>query len=124
MQTAASLGNNNPGFAVFYSRSFVTSLAKSLGRHSVKVGYDFRTLSVDFTDTTFANGTYSFSNIFSEQLPNAGNTATGADVADLLLGTPASGAVSTTSRLRLNVHYQGAYVQDNFRATSEPMMSV
>jgi hypothetical protein len=118
MQTAASLGNNNPGFGVFYSRSFVAGLAKSLGRHSVKVGYDFRTLSVDFTDTTFANGTYSFSNIFSEELPNAGTSATGADIADLLLGTPASGAVSTTSRLRLNVHYQGAYVQDNFRASS------
>jgi hypothetical protein len=118
MQSATSLGNNNPGFAVFYSRSFVAGLAKSLGRHSVKVGYDFRTLSVDFTDNTFSNGTYSFANTFSEELPNAGTVATGADVADLLLGTPASGAVTTTSQLRLNLHYQGIYLQDNFRATS------
>ena len=118
MQTSASIGASNPGYSVFYSRSFVASLAKTLGRHSLKVGYDFRTLSIDFTDTTFSNGTYSFANTFSEQVPNAGTVATGADVADLLIGTPTSGSVTTTTPLRLNVHYHGAYVQDNFRLTS------
>jgi trimeric autotransporter adhesin len=118
MQTAASVGTNNPGAQVFYSRSVVAGLAKSLGRHSLKFGYDFRTLSVDFTDTTYGNGTYSFANTFSEELPNAGTLTSGADVADLLLGTPASGMVTQTSRLRLNVHYQGLYAQDNFRVTS------
>jgi hypothetical protein len=117
MQTAAPLGTNNAGPAVFYSRSFVVGLAKSLGRHSIQIGYDFRSLSVDFTDTTLANGQYSFANTFSEELPNAGTISTGADVADLLLGTPTSGSVTTTTRLRLNVHYNGAYVQDNFRIT-------
>lgn len=117
MQTAASLGANNPGWAVFYSRSFVANLAKSLGRHSLKAGFDFRTLSVDFTDTTFSNGNYAFSNVFTEELPNAGNVSTGADVADLLLGLPTTGVVTTTSPLRMNVHYYGAYFQDAFRAT-------
>ncbi len=115
MQTSASQGNNNPGFVVFYSRSFVAALAKNLGRHSIKIGYDFRTLSSDFTDSSFSNGTYSVANTFSEELPNAGTVATGADIADLLLGTPTSGVVTTTTPLRLNVHYQGLYVQDNFR---------
>ena len=118
MQTAPSLGGSNGGPSVFYSRSFVAGLAKSLGRHSLKVGYDFRTLSVDFADTTLGNGTYAFANTFSQELPNAGDTSTGADVADLLLGTPTSGSVTTTSRLRLNVHYHGLFVQDNFRVTS------
>lgn len=117
MQSSASIGASNPGYSVFYSRSFVGGLAKTLGRHSLKVGYDFRTLSVDFTDTSFSNGNYSFANTFSEQVPNAGTVATGADIADLLLGTPTSGSVTTTTPLRLNVHYHGAYVQDNFRVT-------
>jgi hypothetical protein len=118
MQTAASIGASNPGYSVFYSRSFVASLAKTLGRHSLKMGYDFRSLSVDFTDTTYGNGTFAFANTFSEQLPNAGNVNTGADIADLLLGTPTSGSVTTTTLLRLDVHYQGAFLQDNFRLTS------
>jgi trimeric autotransporter adhesin len=117
MQTAASQGVNSPGYAVFYSRSVVAALAKSLGRHSLKFGYDFRTLSEDFTDTSFANGTYSIANTFSEQLPNSGNVSTGADVADLLLGTATSGVVTTVTPLRLNVHYQGLYVQDNYRVS-------
>lgn len=121
MQTTASLGANPgsgvSGNSVFYSRSLVVGLAKSLGRQSVTLGYDFRSLSVDFLDASFGNGLYSFTNIFSEQLPNAGTTAGGADVADLLLGTPASGQVTTTSPLRLNVRYHGIYVQDGMRLT-------
>ena len=115
MQTAASQGINIPGYAVYYSRSFVAALSKTLGLHSLKFGYDFRTISEDFTDTSFANGTYSIANTFSEELPNAGNLTTGADVADLLLGTPTSGVVTTVSPLRLNVHYHGVYAQDNYR---------
>ena len=93
----------------------VAALAKTLGRHSLKSGFDFRTLSEDFTDTSFSNGTYSVANTFSEELPNAGNVTTGADMADLLLGTPTSGVVTTVSPLQLNVHYYGAYIQDNYR---------
>ena len=115
MQTAATQGNNNPGYAVFYSRSIVAAIAKTLGRHDMKFGYDFRTISEDFTDNSFANGTYSVANTFSEELPNAGNVTTGADVADLLLGTPTSGVVTTVSPLHLNVHYHGVYAQDNYR---------
>lgn len=119
MQTAAALGASDPGYAVFYSRNFVANLAKSLNRHSLKAGFNFRTLSTDFTDTTYGNGAYSFANTFSEELPNAGTVTTGADVADLLLGLPASGTVSTTSLLRLNAHYYGLYFQDDYRVTSK-----
>jgi hypothetical protein len=118
MQSAAPLGSSNPGASVYYSRSFVAGLAKNLGRHSLKVGYDFRSLSVDFADTTFANGQYAVANTFSEELPNAGNVSTGADIADLLFGLPTSGLVTTTTPLHLNVHYQGIYVQDNYRVSS------
>lgn len=119
MQTAASLGAGTPtgvaGGSIFYSRSVVVGLAKSLGRHSITLGYDFRSLSVAFLDTSLGNGLYSFTNGFSEQLPNAGNTSSGADAADLLLGTPASGQVNVTSPLRLNVRYHAIYIQDAFR---------
>src|SRR5260370_18742153 len=79
LQTAASLGANTPsgvaGNSVFYSRSFVSSVTKTVGRQSIAFGYDFRSLSVAFVDTSFGGGLYSFTNIFSEQLPNAGTTA-------------------------------------------------
>ena len=39
-------GTSNSGPAVFFSRNFVVGVAKSLGTHSVKVGYNYRAISV------------------------------------------------------------------------------
>lgn len=111
MLNAATDGTNDSGPAVFYSRSALASVSKSLGTHSLKAGYDFRTISVDFTDISTSNGQLYFDNGY-----------TGVDLANLLLGYPTtSSAVSTyftiPTRLRFNVHYNGAYVQDGWRIT-------
>ncbi|WP_419806087.1 TonB-dependent receptor domain-containing protein [Terriglobus sp.] len=117
MQTAASFGTNNSGPAVFYSRSAVASVAKSLGRHSIKAGYNFRTISVDFTNVSTGNGSYTFQNTFSSlnANPASGSPVGGADLADLLLGYPTSGSVQVVTPLALNVKYNAVYVQDDIR---------
>lgn len=115
------IGTNNSGAQVYYSRQVVAGIAKSLGRHSLKTGYVFRSISVDFTNVSSANGTFNFSNTFTAVNPTAKNGAlgqqTGADLADFLLGDPTSGAVQTTTPIALNVHYQAAYLQDDYRVT-------
>ena len=116
MLNAATNGTNDSGPAVFYSRSFLASVAKSLGKHSIKVGYDFRSVSVDFTDVTYSNGQLYFDNSY-----------TGVDLANLLLGYPTSKTSSTATttqfsvptRLALNLHYNAGYVQDSWRLTSK-----
>ena len=116
------LGTNNSGPAVFYSRQVVAGIAKSLGKQSLKVGYVFRSISVDFTNVSTSNGTFNFSNTFTSINPTAKTTAngqTGADLADFLLGFPTSGAVTTTTPLAVNVHYQAGYVQDDYRVTDK-----
>lgn len=115
MQTAASFGTNNSGPAVFYSRNAVASVAKSLGRHSIKMGYNFRTISVDFTNVSTSNGSYTFQNTFTSQNPNAANRVGGADLADMLLGFPTSGSVQVVTPLALNVKYNAVYFQDDVR---------
>ena len=114
------LGTNNSGPAVFYSRQLVAGVAKSLGKQSLKAGYVFRSISVDFTNVSTSNGTFAFSNTFTSINPTAktvGGAQTGADLADFLLGFPTSGSVTTTTRLALNVHYQAGYLQDDYRLT-------
>lgn len=118
MQSAASFGTNNSGPAVFYSRNMVFSVAKSLGRHSLKAGYTFRTISVDFTNVSTGNGSYTFQNTFTSQNPTASTRVGGADVADLLLGYPTSGSVQVVTPLALNVKYNAFYVQDDIRLTN------
>ncbi|MEG9432331.1 TonB-dependent receptor [Terriglobus sp. ADX1] len=119
MQSAASFGTNNSGPAVFYSRNIVVAVAKSLGRHSVKAGYNFRTISVDFTNVSTGNGSYTFQNTFTSQNPLAGTRVGGADVADLLLGYPTSGSVQVVTPLALNVKYNAVYFQDDIRLTNK-----
>ena len=52
----------------------------------MKFGYDFRTVSVDFTDVTYGNGQLYFDNSYS-----------GVDLANLLLGYPTSKTSSTST---------------------------
>lgn len=122
------IGTNNSGPAIFYSRQVVAGIAKSLGRHSVKVGYVFRSISVDFTNVSNANGLFSFVNTFTAVNPTTKNGAlgqqTGADLADFLLGDPTSGSVQTTTPLALNVHYQGGYLQDDYRITDHLTLNI
>ncbi len=115
------LGTNNSGPAVFYSRQVVAGIAKSLGKQSLKAGYVFRSISVDFTNVSTSNGLFNFSNTFTAVNPTAKlgpmNQQTGADLADFLLGSPTSGSVTTTTPLALNVRYQAGYLQDDYRIT-------
>ncbi len=117
------IGTNNSGPAVFYSRQVVAGVAKSLGKQSIRFGYVFRTISVDFTNVSTANGIFAFSNTFTAVNPTAktgpSNEQTGADFADFLLGFPTSGSVQVASRIAINVHYHAAYVQDDYRVTDK-----
>jgi hypothetical protein len=112
MLNAATNGTSNSGPSVYYSRSINASIAKTLGTHEVKAGYDFRTVSLDFTDVTYSNGQLYFDNSYS-----------GYDLVNLLLGFPTSktSSVATTTqfsiptRLALNLHYNAIYAQDSWR---------
>jgi trimeric autotransporter adhesin len=116
MLNAATNGTSNSGPAVYYSRSVLADLEKTFGRHSLKFGYDFRTVSVDFTDVTYGNGQLYFDNSYS-----------GVDLANLLLGYPTSKTSSTATttqftqatRLQLNLKYNAVYAQDNYRLGSK-----
>ena len=107
-------GTNNSGPGVFYSRSVMADYTKVAGAHNIKLGWDFRSISVDFTDLTYANGQLYF-----------GTTYSGVDLADLLLGYPTTQSSSSSTstiysysdKLQLNVRYNAVYVQDSYRIT-------
>jgi hypothetical protein len=105
------------------SDNFSASVSKYLGRHSVKVGFDYRRLKAAGNDANNAGGQYAFNGIFTKSAPTSGGTG-GADLADLLLGFPASGTEYTSSKLTDIVNYYGIYVQDDFRVTSKLTVNV
>lgn len=104
-----ALGSSAPSDRRYYSHNFLVSLSKLVGRHSLKLGADFRRLSSDFTQTGQASGEFSFT-----------KAVTGNELASLLLGY-----LSTDSSLANNaqiarplatyINYYAGYVQDDFR---------
>lgn len=118
------VGTNNSGPATFYSRNFVAGIQKSLGKHSIKFGYVYRSISVDFTNISSSNGSFVFNNTFTSQNPTPSTRVGGIDFADFLLGFPTSGSVQVVTPLHLNVPYHALYIQDDYRLTNRLSINV
>ncbi len=113
-----NFSNVSPDNSVFYSRSFLTSYAKSLGKHSLTAGFDYRVIHTDFTNLNYAAGDFGFDGRFTQQYVGRTN-GTGNDFADALLGFPYTGEVDTTTKLYLHVNYYAGYIQDDYRVTDK-----
>jgi hypothetical protein len=108
----------SPSQSVFYSRNFLTSVSKFLGKHSLTAGFDYRAIHTDFTNLSLTGGDFQFNGVFTQQYPTKAN-GTGWDFADLLFGYPSGGSVNTTTKLSTKVDYYAGYLQDDFRVSSK-----
>jgi hypothetical protein len=108
-----AVGNN--AYYVPYSRNFVASIAKYMGRHSLKVGADWRSISDDGIDFDGSNGSVSFNfdDTFTRQ--NAARSGGGSDIASLLLGYPTQATAFRGGKLFENIVYTSAFFQDDIR---------
>ena len=87
-----SIGLGESGDWDYYdeaSHNFSASVDKFMGRHSIKAGFDYRLLATSGSGINCTTGCYTFN---SGTLATAGgNSYTGTDLADLLVGAPYSG---------------------------------
>ncbi|MDE3196361.1 MAG: TonB-dependent receptor [Acidobacteriota bacterium] len=119
MTNLYSLGvQDNNSFVDLASNNFGANVAKYIGRHSLKIGFDYRKIKAAGNDFNDAGGNYSFNGIFTKSAPLSSGTG-GADLADLLLGYPSSGNIYTSTKLYEFSNYYGAYIQDDFRVTAK-----
>ena len=118
MSNLYSLGvADNNSFYVHASDNFSASVAKYMGRHSLKAGFDYRRIKAAGNDANDAAGNYNFNGIFTKSAPTSAGTG-GTDLADMLLGYPSSVAIYTSTKLTDIADYYGLYVQDDFRVSS------
>ena len=101
-------GTSNSGPAVYFSRNFVVGLSRSIGRHSLKTGYNYRAISLTYTSLSDADGTFAFD-----------STLAGATAAAMLLGYPTSGSLVVPAKLAITTDYQAVYLQDDWRVTAK-----
>jgi hypothetical protein len=117
--SAASLGAATSGPTVNASKNLVVGVVKTLGKHSLKAGYVFRSMNQFVSSASAGNGSYTFDGMYSDQTGAATSNGPNA-IADLLMGLPGSSstAASVTINavgLRMNEKYSAVYAQDDYR---------
>jgi hypothetical protein len=112
-----SFGNGTLLYRVENSYQLVEALSVTTGRHTVKLGGDFRLYQANNSQPQFTSGDYTFSGAFTgvkgSQYTNG--------LADFLLGLPAQEQILNLTgydSARLRNKRLEAYVQDDFKATS------
>jgi len=118
-----SLSNVSKSNSNFYSKNFLASVSKYIGRHSLTYGFDYRVINSGPTISVNA-GSFTFNGVFSREYPTVTSTTTGADFADLLMGYPSAGSVNTAQPINVFVRYYAGYLQDDIRVNSKLTVNV
>ena len=107
----AAFGSAAPSDQIYYSHNLLGSVSKLLGKHSLKMGADYRRLATDFTEYGQASGIFYFD-----------GSVTGNAIANMLLGridTTRSNTAQIAKPIQAYLDYGGIYLQDDFRVTSK-----
>lgn len=93
---------------------FNEALTWQHGRHTIKMGGDFRRQMYNNYNPGKQSGSYTFNGAFTSVVPNG--TGSGYGLADLLLGAPASTSLSLNDyTTRQNIDSAGGFFQDDFK---------
>jgi hypothetical protein len=122
------LGAIDPSDRNLYSWSANATVSKLINRHTVKAGFDYRTLGQDTQAFTNGAGNFEFDRRFTSANPNVngvnGASPSGNALASLLLGYPSGDpdnltSIQVSAPANYYVNYFGAYIQDDFRVSSK-----
>ena len=115
METLHSMGTNSNSYYVHHSKNFSASVNRYFGNHNLKTGFDFRRISADGLDFGNSSGAFTFNDQFTRALPGRAVAGTGADLASMLLGYPASGSGFLSTNLGNYADYYAMFVHDDIR---------
>ena len=117
------------GQASFTSLKFIpytytahADITKVFTKHTIKAGYEFRKLFMNFRQLGSPDGQFSFGAGYPQQVVNAAASATqGNGFATFLLGIPANNGsdLQSTFDIASSSEYHGLYVQDDWKVTQK-----
>lgn len=118
MGEVSSFGGGGTSQDVFYSRTFSATVSKFVGRHSLKGGFEVRSIN-DFGTPSAGPTSLGFSDVFTRPNPRVATAGQGSSLATLLLGYPVTGSMNVVTSFNNYVRYYGGFLQDDFRVTSK-----
>ena len=105
--------------------SLLSNLSKSVGRHFVRIGGEYRAYQFLRIDENNTNGVFGFDGTFTRRDPLSGaGAASGNGMASFLLGLPASGSVSVGTPRTEQYRYYALFLQDDWKLTSRLTLNV
>jgi hypothetical protein len=116
-----ALNDGSPSVMHNQTASISESVLRTMGKHTVTVGFDYRRIQLNTVSDSNARGTYSFSGLRTSAFDSAGLplAATGFDLADFLLGLPNTSSIRYgSSDVYFRSRSYNAYLQDDFRVRS------
>ncbi len=131
--TAFGRQTSNPQFQNPTSWDPALSYSKTLGRHSLKVGYQFLQVRTEILDTNPIYGQDTYSGAFSKptcaQLGQAAGCTVASDstsysLADFMFGTPNQVNLGSYTIVNLRQFVHSLYFQDDFRVSSKLTLNV
>lgn len=113
----ADIGQNFAGFQNSTIYSFQPTMTLMRGKHSFRVGSDFRLYENEQAPDVHSAGSYVFSRtaVLTRQLDNSPAAAIGQDLAAFLLGYPSGGTIDRSADRFNRVFYNGVFVQDDWK---------
>ena len=118
--TYQPLGDNTSAIDPTTSYQVFSDVVTTIGRHTLKVGFDGRQYRLSVENFGNSDGTLDFGSSFV----NAGTAATtgltfGGDLASFYFGLPASGSLDNNARSDYHSYYIGSFVQDDWRVNDK-----
>ncbi|HEY7819962.1 MAG TPA: TonB-dependent receptor, partial [Vicinamibacteria bacterium] len=120
-----TLGNWSSQDSRYYSHSANGTLSRFVGRHTLKLGADYRRIGLDDIAGGPAAGTFDFDAGFTQGPdPTNPDPGSGNALANLLLGYPSSGSIFVTTPIQQFLDYFGGFVQDDWRVTPDLVLNL
>jgi hypothetical protein len=116
----------------WYSWSANGTMSRLMGRHTLKVGADWRTIGIETQSFSGGAGSFVFDRYYTSSNPllngTGGTTPSGNAYASFLMGLPSGNPgnesfIGVSQPFNAFVHYYGAYAQDDFRLSSRTTLN-
>ncbi len=117
--TYSLLGEGVGGATTHNIYSFQPTLTKIAGRHSIRMGYDFRSYRENSFGPGQSAGRYDFGADFVRgPLDNAANPTIGPELASFMLGLPTGGFIDRNAARSNQTLYHGIFVHDDLKISN------
>jgi hypothetical protein len=123
------LGGNQNGFnsgrvQAFYNIQFAPTMTKTWGGHTIKFGYDWRSLRQNEVNEGWRGGAFQFDSTYTRAASNVAGRY-GQGVAAFLLGIPTNNSfIETRSTQSYEVVSHGGFIHDDWRVNNRLTLNV